>query len=197
MSDLLQTLFGQLRDNFSGDDAKQLHANLSILSGQLQQLVTRINENPLVHGVLPDIGIPQKIKEIEWLSREATQIFRNLEADALARSCLDKEIRRRKRVLRKLKRGTEHMFSASKTSADDDDEAVRPKSSKLSFRLPAIRDSIPLPAPSVNYRFNFGSSSKSSSIDTDDPLEFDLVWVSACAWANWFVCWCVIEWNGL
>lgn len=171
MSELLQELFFQLQDNFAGADAMQLHANLSILAGQLHKLVARINENPLVHGVLPDIGIPQKIKEVERLSREATQIFRNLEAAALARSSLDKEIRRRKRVLRKLKRGTEHMLSSSKTSADDDDEAVEAESSKL----PTIRESIPLPPPSVNFRFNFGSSSKSSSIDTDDPLEFDLV----------------------
>lgn len=171
MSELLQELFVQLQDNFAGADAMQLHANLSILAGQLHKLVARINENPLVHGVLPDIGIPQKIKEVERLSREATQIFRNLEAAALARSSLDKEIRRRKRVLRKLKRGTEHMLSSSKTSADDDDEAVEAESSKL----PTIRESIPLPPPSVNFRFNFGSSSKSSSIDTDDPLEFDLV----------------------
>lgn len=178
MCELLVKLCEELGPSFDTDDPEQLHGNIAALADQVQLLVGRINQNPLVHAVLPDIGIPQRIKAIECLSRETKQIYRNLTAAALARVSLDKEIKRRKRILRKLKRVSSDQSvssSASKATAAEDDAVVAPKSSRLSFRLSPIRESIPLPPPPVNFRFNFADSSSPPSLDTDEPLEFDLV----------------------
>lgn len=182
---LLQNLSSELESDFTLVDSTQFESNLKVLTEQLELLVSRINQNPLIHNVLPDIVIARQIKEIEHLSRETTQVYRNYEAAALAKTSLDKEIRRRKRELRKLRRETSPRTSTKTSTPLCEDGSFRvqvKRSYKLPFRLSPIRESIPLPPPSrteVNFRFGGLASSRhsSSTLDTDETLEFDLVWV--------------------
>lgn len=187
MTELLRNLSKELEIHFEcNESTEQLQSNLSVLAEQLQLLITTINHNRYVRDSssvhLPDIGIARKIALVECLAREATQLYRNSEADALTNLALDKEIRRRRRVLRKIKR-THPGPGISWTLPHSDEVSNSRRSSKHSLRLSPIRESIPLPppTPSVRFRFNQRISESSShnssfsSLDTDEPLEFDLV----------------------
>lgn len=187
MTDLLQNLSKELEIHFDCKESpEQIESNLSVLAEQLQLLITAINQNRFLRDVLrPDIGIAEKIKRVECLTREATQLYRNSQADALTNLSLDKEIRRRRRVLRKIKR--------SSGSTVSERSWTPPNCGPVTLRriqLSPIRESIPLPppSPSVRFRFNLDNNSNNtssgssrshnssfSSLDTDEPLEFDLV----------------------
>lgn len=187
MTDLLQNLSKELEIHFDCKESpEQIESNLSVLAEQLQLLITAINQNRFLRDVLrPDIGIAEKIKRVECLTREATQLYRNSQADALTNLSLDKEIRRRRRVLRKIKRTSGSTVSERSWTP--------PNCGPVTLRriqLSPIRESIPLPppSPSVRFRFNLDNNSNStssgssrshnssfSSLDTDEPLEFDLV----------------------
>lgn len=171
MTNLLPNLSKELEDQFNCNiSLEQLHSNLFVLGEELQLLITKINQNLFIRRP-PDVGMSRKIKLIESLAREITQIYRNAAADEVTNLALDKDIRRKRRVLRKLKRTGSSQF-----------ERLPLKSRR---RLSPIRESIPLPPAStssfspVNFRVNANNSSTPSSssftLDTDEPLEFDLV----------------------
>lgn len=181
MASLLQELAAQLEPTFAEcTESEQFQANLNTLADQLQRLITIINQNGFVRDVLPDIGIANKITVLQSLARETAQIGRNCEAVGLATTSLDKEIKRRKRVLRKLKRGAGSVFTrtaiAATNSEDDEDggpegqDVSEAKSSRFSLRLPTLRTaaarpaspfSIPMPPP-LPVRFRFDSDSSTS-----------------------------------
>lgn len=182
MTDLLRNLSKELGTHFECNESlDQLQSNLLVLAEQLQLLITAINQNRFMRGVLcPDIGIAAKIKLIECLAREATQMYRNAETETQKHRALDKEIRRRKRVLRKLRRSSNHdgerreFIRATRRS-----QPMSNESSKHSFSLSPIRESIPLPPPTPRLRIHETSAAtrnnSSSTIDANDVLEFDLV----------------------
>lgn len=186
MSNLLPNLSKELESYFSCAplSSDQLRSNLSVLAEQLQLLITSINQNLLNRGILqPDIGISAKIKLIGSLANEATQLYRNAEAETVTAVALEKEIRRKRRVLRKLKRNSnaDRDFKGPLTGGYGGVFVARSFTPSLS----PIRESIPLPPPpAVRFRVRRTSSSNNqrtnytsapSTLDTDELLEFDLV----------------------
>lgn len=186
MTQLLINLSKELQSNFEGSKSpEELHSNLSTLVDQLQSLITVINQNRFIWGNNSVLGITDKIKLLECLFREATQIHRNAEADTLMHAALNKEIKRRRRVLRKLQHGnTDRRSTRTAKSESSESDAISLSRTSLRFspNLSPIRESIPLPPPSPTVRFrsyktSSENNSTSSSLDTDQPLEFDLVCV--------------------
>lgn len=189
MSSLLPNLSKELESYFSCAplSSDQLRSNLSVLAEQLQLLITSINQNLLNRGILqPDIGISAKIKLIESLANEATQLYRNAEAETVTAVALEKEIRRKRRVLRKLKRSnTDRDFKRPLTGSYGGGGGGVFVARSFTPSLSPIRESIPLPPPpAVRFRVRgissdnnqrTNSTSASPTLDTDELLEFDLV----------------------
>lgn len=193
MTQLLQHLSKELESNFTSHESlEQLHSNLQLLAEQLQILITTINQNRFSRTdvELPNFGVVEQIRLIESLTREATQIQRNWQAEAVTKCALDKEIRHRKRILKKLKHVNNNTSTASWLCRQQGSDSPMLRNSFQSTSLSPIRESIPLPPPSPSptptVRFRFGSRARSTGspapvavdtlrLDTDDLLEFDLV----------------------